>query len=435
MEKKGVMARSRYVTQDLPGTGGIIRAVPEDFLVEEIPLSEPKGEGDHLYLWVEKKDSEIGYAGMKDAKAVARQWISVQLPGRDKESALSRIELDLPRNVRILRLVRGRSKLRRGALRGNRFEIRLRNSGHNAVKQATAILEVLQARGFPNAFGQQRFGSLGHSAEIGFAMVLGDWGRSLDCLLGGGSRSGNSFLSDEEEAGWLREAKHRYLNGDFAGAFRCYPPGWEAERRVLSRLSSGSSPEKAVRAIPRREKMLFGSAFQAAIFNACLAKRIKCNNYDCLLPGDVAIRHESGKSWRIAEPKKDDGPWTRFEVSPAGPLLGERMLKARGEPSELEKEVFEELGITEEAAEKGLAKLGLRGGRRPYRMPIEDLDICGDSSDLLLRFVLPPGAYATEVLREVTKSNPPVGTTIRFGVPSKAVISLNRGSEEGEKEA
>src|SRR5215831_9371365 len=92
------------LTNDLPGIGGRIKAVPEDFEVEEIPAYEPSGSGPFLYLWVEKRDmgaeyfqrqlarrlnipvGEVGTAGLKDRHAVTRQLVSVP------EQAVERLE-------------------------------------------------------------------------------------------------------------------------------------------------------------------------------------------------------------------------------------------------------------------------------------------------------------------------------------------------------
>src|SRR5215470_19177558 len=83
------------LTAHLQGIGGRIKQVPEDFEVEEVPAYEPAGSGDHLYLWVEKRDmgaeyfvrqvarrlgigpGDVGTAGLKDRRAVTRQWVSV----------------------------------------------------------------------------------------------------------------------------------------------------------------------------------------------------------------------------------------------------------------------------------------------------------------------------------------------------------------------
>src|SRR5947207_13963078 len=85
----------QLATADLPGIGGRIKHIPEDFEVEEIPAYEPSGTGDFLYLWIEKRDmgaeyfvrqvarrldlapNEVGAAGLKDRHAVTRQWVSV----------------------------------------------------------------------------------------------------------------------------------------------------------------------------------------------------------------------------------------------------------------------------------------------------------------------------------------------------------------------
>src|SRR5262245_52526819 len=84
-----------YLTREFPGVGGAIKQRPEDFFVQEIPLYEPSGEGEHVYCEIQKagvttfdaihriadalrvSSRDIGYAGMKDAIAVTRQVISI----------------------------------------------------------------------------------------------------------------------------------------------------------------------------------------------------------------------------------------------------------------------------------------------------------------------------------------------------------------------
>src|SRR5438093_12101380 len=93
-------------TADLPGVGGKIKAIPEDFEVEEIPAYEPSGQGDFIYLWIEKRDmgaeyferqiakrldipvGEIGTAGLKDRHAVTRQMVSVPAFAEPRLAAL-----------------------------------------------------------------------------------------------------------------------------------------------------------------------------------------------------------------------------------------------------------------------------------------------------------------------------------------------------------
>ena len=83
-----------YLTRDFPGIGGTIKQRPEDFFVQEIPLYEPSGEGEHVYCEIQKVGlttfeavyrcrrrwacrRAVGYAGLKDARAVTRQVFSI----------------------------------------------------------------------------------------------------------------------------------------------------------------------------------------------------------------------------------------------------------------------------------------------------------------------------------------------------------------------
>src|SRR6266700_1814295 len=97
------------VTADLPGIGGRIKSVPEDFDVEELPAYQPSGAGDFLYLWIEKREmgaeyfarqvarrldvpaGEVGTAGLKDRHAVTRQMVSVPA---SSEALLPQLEGD-----------------------------------------------------------------------------------------------------------------------------------------------------------------------------------------------------------------------------------------------------------------------------------------------------------------------------------------------------
>src|SRR5437667_5935533 len=126
-----------FLTSDLPGVGGRIKEQIEDFEVEEIPAYEPSGQGDHLYLWIEKRDvgaeflvrelakrlgiraGDIGTAGLKDRRAVTRQWVSVP---KQVEDRLAAIDGDA---IRILSVSRHKNKLSPGDVRGNRCRSRI----------------------------------------------------------------------------------------------------------------------------------------------------------------------------------------------------------------------------------------------------------------------------------------------------------------------
>lgn len=165
---------------------GVFRARPEDFLVEELPGFEPSGAGEHLLLEVEKRGMNtvhaakllarwagigevgVGYAGLKDRHAVTRQRFSVHLPRRVAPD-LATLEAD---GLRVLSAHWHARKLPRGALRGNRFTLVLRDS----VGEAAAVearLQAIAARGLPNYFGEQRFGRDGDNVEAARRLFAG----------------------------------------------------------------------------------------------------------------------------------------------------------------------------------------------------------------------------------------------------------------------
>lgn len=173
------------ITGDLPGVGGILKQEAADFVVEEIPAYPPAGAGEFLYLWVEKTGlsaeqltshvaralqiahQDIGMAGLKDRHAVTRQFLSV--PVRC-ESRLK--DLTHPA-IRVLESHRHRNKLRPGHLRGNRFSILLRETHPDALPRAQAIAERISRLGFPNYFGDQRFGRDSETLDLGFELLRG----------------------------------------------------------------------------------------------------------------------------------------------------------------------------------------------------------------------------------------------------------------------
>ena len=145
----------RYLTENLPGTGGRIKVHPADFIVTELPLYTPCGEGDHVYLYIEKQGigsmeaadllaralnrprHVVGIAGLKDAQAITRQWMSLERVDTDAAA-----KLHLP-GIKILQVSRHRNKLKIGHLAGNRFEIRIRDPRPGAHPVALVAFRML----------------------------------------------------------------------------------------------------------------------------------------------------------------------------------------------------------------------------------------------------------------------------------------------------
>jgi tRNA pseudouridine13 synthase len=213
------------------------KSTPEDFRVEEQLSFEPSGSGPHWLLRVEKRAAntrwvageiarlarvpvgDVGYAGLKDRQAVAVQWFSVPALATTAEfwSAVRTPEfavLDVRANLR---------KLRRGALAGNRFRIRLRGVDW-PMEPLEAKLATLRSQGAPNYFGPQRFGREGRNLDRLAAWVQGGMaprGRGDRSFALSAARSlvFNALLARRVEAGdWARLAPGDLASLDGSGS-------------------------------------------------------------------------------------------------------------------------------------------------------------------------------------------------------------------------
>jgi len=319
---------------------GRLRVLPEDFQVTEIPLLEPDGDGEHIWLLVRKRLRntadvasllascagvplrDVSYAGLKDRQALTEQWFSVHLPGT---AAPDWSMIESP-DVSILRESRHSRKLRRGALRGNRFHISVRDLvADPALLQQR--LKTIAGEGVPNYFGEQRFG-----------------------------RDGSN----------LRTAERLFRN----------------PRMRLSRHQRG----------------LVLSAVRSQLFNAVLSRRVSEGSWNRVMPGD-ALQLQGSHSYFVAA-TVDTELQQRIadhDVHPTGPLYGRGAAPVEGEPLALEKAVLAR--YPEWLA--GLEAAGLKQERRALRLTLEDLEWRQPEADVLhLEFSLPAGTYATSVIRE-----------------------------------
>ena len=337
-----------FLTNDIPGIGGQIRATPEDFQVEERPLYLPCGDGEHLYIKVTKrllstpdlvkaisavvgvKAQGIGTAGLKDARAVTTQMLSLHFVTPEQ---LARLKTD-DRILSIEILGRHRNRLRPGHHAGNRFCLVIRDIADHARTTVPAVLEILRQRGVPNYFGPQRQGKKGENYLLGAAL-----------------------LSDT------------------------------TRRAQLSRT----------------KRMWYLNTFQSHLFNRILARRI--DSIDRVFVGDWAIKSDNGACFHVEDAEKEQLRADRFEISPTGILFGSRASWADGEPGRIEEAVMTDAGTTKEALVAAAKTCGFRGERRALRVPLAELDWSLDDSALTLSFALPPGAYATSVLRELMKTD------------------------------
>ncbi len=166
------------------GASATLKRLNQDFIVTELPLQPPSGEGEHLWLDIEKngantafvaqqlaeaagvKEVDVGYAGLKDRYAITRQWFSIYLP-KGETPDLTLIQHP---EFKVLSQSRHVKKLRPGDLQGNRFRIVLRDvTGERDAIEVN--LKAVASQGVPNYFGAQRFGHGGGNVTQGLAML------------------------------------------------------------------------------------------------------------------------------------------------------------------------------------------------------------------------------------------------------------------------
>jgi tRNA pseudouridine13 synthase len=322
---------------------------PETFVVEEIAAYAPSGEGEHTFLWVEKRGlttmdaarrlarlldvdaRDIGYAGLKDRNAVTRQWLSV--PRVDPERARAIAEPDLV----VLEASRHGNKLRTGHLRGNRFEVVVTLKGLSTT-DVQRRLNALATGGVPNRFGEQRFGAGGDNAAAGLAILRGE----------------------------RRERDHRL-------------------RKLLL------------------------SAAQSAVFNRALELRAaEAEGLRTVRAGDVLQKIASGGLFVTEDLDVDQRRVDAGELAITGPLPGGREKEPPpGTPARaLEDAALAAAGATRE----DFARAGrdLPGARRPYLVPLtlgeppvqpEPVAPSPEEVAVRLRFSLPAGSYATVLVQ------------------------------------
>jgi tRNA pseudouridine13 synthase len=327
---------------DLPGIGGVIRAHPEDFAVEELPAYPADGEAGHLLVWLRKRSltteeavrevakqaripqGEIGVAGLKDRDAVTRQQIS--LPDRAAE-ALAHFKHPA---IELSDIRPHSHKLRRGHLRGNRFVLVVRELDldlEQAQLRAQAKLARLTEHGLRNYYGSQRFGEGARNLEPGLASLAG------------------------------RRRRHK---GDIT-------------------VSAG----------------------QSALFNFYLATRAERGLLTTVLVGDILQKRDSGGMFECLDAPADQARLDAGELVLTGPMYGSKMRapKSGTASAALEAEILATVGLDSNK----LAKLGrnVPGTRRQLAIWPADVSATPVDGGLQLQFCLPAGSYATVLLREL----------------------------------
>lgn len=182
---------------------------------------------------------------------------------------------------------------------------------------------------------------------------------------------------------------------------RCGVPNWFGPQRFGL---DGRNAREGFEILARRRKTgrwrrdLLVSALQSFLFNELLARRIEEGALGRVASGDLLQKSDTGGIFLCEDPDADQKRCDAFEVSPTGPLPGKKMVHPSGAAAEAEEAVLAELGLSD-----GLFA-GETGARRSYRVRLEGAGVAEESGGLRIVFALPPGSYATSVVREIAAS-------------------------------
>ena len=369
-----------------------IKAVPEDFFVDELLGFEPSGEGEHVFLHIEKRclttlavrdkiaklascqSMDVGYSGLKDKWAVTRQWFSVYLPGGDSldwhglnwhslnwngsdrhstaEPAANDVNSQTANAayIKVLTVCRHSKKLRRGTHKANAFRLVISsltvndNNADTLYDRLALKINALCEQGVPNYFGEQRFGK--------------------------------------------------------------------------NNLSKARTLFAANKRMPREQRSLCLSAARSYLFNRVLDARITAGNWSSYIDGDVLMLDgsrsrfvldgdsQSGDNADNAIDKDKEQMSAELErrlaqgdIHISGPMCGRGCSGVTLAAEQLEAAaIADELPLVE-----GLDRQGVDVARRPLRFFPKQLDWSLDSEKCHLSFVLPTGSYATVLVRELVE--------------------------------
>ena len=334
----------------------VFNSSPRDFTVEEIPLYEFTGEGEHLVLHIRKKElttwemldvlsnhlgirrRDMGYAGLKDKHAMTIQYISILAVHEEK---LKTFQHD---KIKILSTVRHNNKIRVGHLKGNRFKIRLKKVLGVEKDKLDSVLEWIKKNGVPNYFGNQRFGTDGNNWEDGKKLI-----------------EGKLKIRDKKTREFLMGAYQSYLFNS-----------WLSKRMELNHLLESFTESETEQIMKLPEGSLKGTKAQPHFFK--------------IVKGDVMMHYPYGRLFNVEEPGEEAKRFESKDIAPAGLLPGKRV-KPSTDTAALIEDPFNE-------------PINLNGARRYAWIQVTEItkNYVEEKAHYELSFVLPKGSYATNVL-------------------------------------
>ena len=403
-----------YYAADCEGIGGKLRTVPEDFIVEELPinftntgpyticrLTKKSWEHQHAVREITNRlhisPKRFGWAGTKDRNAVTTQYISLYDVPKEQIEALA------IKDITITPVASHQFSLGLGNLEGNRFRLTLRGCDAENLAEKTAEITAAVKTGIPNYFGLQRFGAMKPiTHKMGYHILRGEFEEAVTLYVG----DAFPYESDEIKAARtsFRETK------DAKEALHDLPVHLSYERIMLDSLMKKKDDYgSSLQALPPKLLSMFVSAYQSWLFNMAVSAR--CAEGTALSEPRIG-EHLVFANGRVDTVTEKNMPTARQHMKRGrcfvvGWMPGKTLPVAAGP---LENEMFtlmEKDGISMPDFDKAAAfvKTNYDGFHRRISLEADvSYEISGD--DVVLSFTLPPGHYATTVAREYMQAEP-----------------------------
>lgn len=322
---------------------GLIRSCPEDFVVEEIPRLEPEGEGGHLWVWVEKRVANTDWVAKELAKVVNCPYRDVGYAGLKDRHAVTRQWFSVP------------------------FSDTGKQFSEDVDIEGVRILETRR-----------------HGRKIKR-----------------GTLNGNRFsLKIRDFKGDVASTVERLERIHASGVPNYFGP--QRFGHQGKNVEQGYRLLKNRARLQRNKRSIYLSALRSFLFNQVLAERVRTGTWNTVIGGELAMLDGTQSIFPCDDVDKViEDRCERLDIHPTGPMPGEDGTQPTGEVMDLEQSVLQHW----KALTDLLKDQRVQATRRALRLhPAEfEWDLNGD--DLVLGFVLPPGAYATTVLREILKEH------------------------------
>ena len=434
------------------GVGGVIRESVDDFVVEEVLVDGSKAsigkvaetrvlgasDAKQRYLlcvlvkrnWdtfialkniakqIDVSQRQIQIAGIKDAKAVTAQHITIENCSMEDAAKIN------IKDIKIRPVGYVREKLSTYYLLGNSFTISIKSIKHSEstiTKHVTETATALSAiGGIPNFFGHQRFGTTRPITHlVGKAIIEGDFEKAATLFL--------AKPSNHEHPSSRSARKELQSTQDFKRALQNFPKQLRYERLMLKHLVE--KPEDfvgAFRRLPVKLQALFVQAYQSYLFNLFLSERVKKGfSLNMAEVGDFVVNVERS-GLPMVNVAKVAGAENLSEINAlvtagrmrvALPLIGTKQSLSQGAMGQIEKQILEEESVkTGNFKVDAVPEISRRGGLRAVVAPVRSFKLLGTSAIAAIQkahradlsFMLLRGSYATVLLREVMKPSDPI---------------------------